>query len=309
VNPWKKLNDKWRASAHEQDEREHRRTGETAMRVEKVSSQVAWSEREGKHSSAKRNAAVLVAALAALLVTCGSVHLRGAQRSAIQLPTGLLPEAIVTRDWKQWTAVDCDVILNYSSWGLSWTTEVEQLRSALPIREALLRQLQLKKHYDTMNSAEKLEFDKKNPPDLIETENDPILLYVEHDATYNGGEDVYPAQQAALRLADGTLVMPIKTEALQDDQDANKIVYSFPRVINGKPVLAPGDQKLNFVFGKPMARAGRNRPLQDPQKFKIHAYKFGSVPGTKQKMLRSDGLMTGRSFPIAGLMYNGKLEY
>jgi hypothetical protein len=281
------------------------------MRVQKVSSQVAWSEREAKLRSAKRSSAVVVATLAALLIFCSSVSLSGAQRSVLQLPTGQLPEDVVKRDWKQWTAADCDVILDYSPWGLSWTTQVIQLRSARPIREALLRQAQLKKHYDTMSTAEKLEFDKMNPPDVSESGNDPVLLYIAHSATYDDeGENApYPPQQAALELTDGTFVMPTKTEALQDDQDANRIVYSFPRVVNGKPVLMPADQKLNFVFGKPLVRAGHIRPPQDPQKFKIHEYKFSSVPGTKQKMLRSDGLMTRFSFRTADLIYNGKLEY
>lgn len=280
------------------------------MRVQQVSSQVAWSEREAKLRSAKRSAAVVVATLAALLVLCGSVRLYCVQRSAIQLPTGQLPEDIIKRDWKQWTAEDCNVILNYSSWGLSWTTQVIQLRSALPIREALLRQTQLKKHYDTMNTAEKLEFDKKNPPALFENESDPVLLYVEHSATYDGlSEFVEPPQEAALELSDGTFVMPTKTEALQADQDANRVVYSFPRAVNGKSVLTWADSKLNFVFGKPLERAGHIMPLQDPQKFKIHEYKFGSVPGSKQKMLRSDGMMTRFSFRTADLIDNGKLEY
>ena len=139
------------------------------------------------------------------------------------------------------------------------------------------------------------------------TESDSILLYVEHDGVGDIAPD--PAQQTALKLANGTLVMPTKTESMQYDGDKDRILYSFPRVVNGESVLTANDQKLNFVFGKPLVRAGHILPRQDPQKFKIHEYKL--VPGSTkgQKVLLNDGLLNGISFAAAELMYNGKLEY
>lgn len=178
---------------------------------------------------------------------------------------------------------------------------VVQLRSALPVREALLRRLQLKKHYDTMEPQQKLAFDKSNPPEMAESENDPILLYVAHDTSYSTRRDdpgsIDPAQQAAIELADGTLVMPTKTEAL-GWIDEIETVYSFPRVINGNRVLERGDQKLKFVFGAKLPAGGRILPLQDPSKFQINSAKLVDMRLLQQVW-----------FFAAGLTYNGKLEY
>jgi hypothetical protein len=294
------------------------------MRAKKVSSQVAWSEREAKLRSAKRSAAVVVATLAALLIS-SNFHLYGAQQTDIQRAMQARAvqrraararaqahaQELLKRDWKDWTASDCVLVLTYSPWTngdlQSWISGTVQLRSARPIREALLRQLQSKKRYDTMSPQQKLSFDKKNPTGMNESENDSILLYVEHD----GIGDIAPdqAQQTALELTDGTLVMPSKTESLQYDADKDRILYSFPRVINGQPVLTANDQKLNFVFGKPLVRAGRVLPLQNPQSFKIHEYKLVPGPAKGQKVLLNDGLLTSISFRAAELMHNGKLEY
>lgn len=255
-------------------------------------------------SNTKRSWLLPVATLVALLFSLGS-SLYGArqtyiqrieQENAAEKRAGQAHAAeLLTHDWKRWTATDCDVILTYSKWVMSWPYLKVQLRSALPIRQALLRQLQIEKHYDTMNPEQGLAFDQKNPSEMLESENDPILLYIEHDVAYSGREgheSVSSPQQAAFELTDGTLVMPVKTEAL-GWVDNIKILYSFPRVINGKPALAGDDQNLKFVFGKPLAAGGRILPLQDPKKFRIAKY-----PNDVRL-----------SFRAADLMYNGKLEY
>jgi hypothetical protein len=287
------LNDKCCAGVHEQHASEHRQTGEAVMQVRKVSPQVAWSEREARLRSAKRSAAVVVATLAALLISA-SPNIYAARQTFFQRiqqeyeaqwrASRARAKQLVGQDWKKWTAADCDIVLNYSNWALpSGMTgalsgrPVIQLRSALPVREALLRQLQLKKRYDTMDTKQKLAFDSKNPPEIIENESDPILLYVEHDTSFSTRRDdsgsIDPAQQAAIELADGTLIMPIKTEAL-GWIDEIKMVYSFPRVINGKPVLSGKDQQLNFVFGAKLPAGGYVLPLQNPVKFQINHAKF-----------------------------------
>lgn len=244
------------------------------------------------------------ATLAALLVSL-SPSLYGARQTSVQRieqenaaekrAGQAHAEELLSQDWKRWTAADCDVILTYSKWVMSWPYLKVQLRSAVPIREALLRRLRIEKHYDTMNPEQRLAFDQKNHPEMPESENDPILLYVEHDITYynrEGSGSVNPPQQAALELSDGTLVMPIKTEALEFEGES-KIVYSFPRVINGKPALASDDQSLSFVFGNPLTPGRRILPLQDPKKFRI----------------AKDPHDVRLSFRAADLTYSGRLEY
>ena len=283
------------------------------MRVSEIYSQVAWGEREAIFRSAKWSAAMVVATFSALLIFCGSGSVSYAGQSRSKLP--------VTTDWSRWTEQECDAVLHNSPWanGLfplsSENAEAQeklkllpqtdmvgivQLRSALPVRQALFRELQFQKHYDTMSPQQKQTFDKNHPPGMTENESDPIVLYVEHYGRSLGfgqhnpiaRENENPAREAALRLSDGTLVMPIKTEALQDDSDANRFEYSFPRLINGTPSVTLSGETLTFVFGRALAGGGRLRPLQNAKKFhvatRVNAFAF---------------------FRVADLAYNGRLEY
>lgn len=262
---------------------------------------------QNKSSRARKSAicaAVLVATLATLFIFCPSFSY--ARQAPSNMPASL--------DWTQWTTQQCDAVLSESNWvqtgTINWGQLLVQLRSALPVREALRRSLRLKMNYQKMNPTQKQKFDQKYPSDMAEKPDDPIRLYVEHDGK---NEDVYegqtnenpsgwtnghynpaPAQEAALQLPDGTLIMPIKTIALQDDTDKNRLVYWFPRIINGKPVISSNDAQLNFVFGKQLEGGRRIRPLQNAKKF--HA----TMPWIGPYQV---------SFQLAGLTYNGKLEY
>ena len=247
---------------------------------------------------------MVVATFAALLIF--GTSLSYADQAPEKLPTSL--------DWTQWTKQECDVVLNESNWVTTGDVDLGrmliQLRSALPVREALLRSLRLKMNYAKMNPKQKQAFDQKYPSDTSEKPDDPIRLYVEHDSK---NEDVYegqtdenpsgwrnahynpaPPQEAALELSNGTLVMPIKTVALQDDTDKNRFVYWFPRIINGKPMISSIDGQISFVFGKRLEGGRRIRPLQNAKKFHATSPWLGPYQV---------------SFQLAGLTYNGKLEY
>src|SRR5579862_781833 len=78
-------------------------------------------------------------------------------------------EPWLTEDWTQWTSHDCSIVLEGSPWvqtiyrpvgGHRSYSTIVQLRSALPIRQALLRQIQLEKHYDKMSAQKKRSFDQ-----------------------------------------------------------------------------------------------------------------------------------------------------
>jgi hypothetical protein len=274
------------------------------MRIENILSKLAWGERESKLRSAKWSVAMVVATFAALLVFCPSFSYAG--QSPSKMPTSL--------DWTQWTKQECDAVLNESNWvttgDTDWGQLLVQLRSALPVREALLRSLRLKMNYEKMNPKQKQAFDQKYAPEMTEKPDDPIRLYVEHDGK---NEDVYegqtdenpsgwrnshynpaPPQEAALKLSDGTLVMPIKTVALQDDTDKNRFVYWFPRIINGKPAISSKDAQITFVFGKKLEGGRRIRPLQSAKNFRATSPWIGPY-----QVL----------FQPPGLNYNGKLEF
>lgn len=101
------------------------------------------------------------------------------------------PKPWETKDWTQWTSADCLYVLNGSPWVIQtyedipdagplrhYRMSIVQLRSALPLRQALLRQMQLQKHYDEMNGREKQKFDELHTADLPGAERGNVIVVI-----------------------------------------------------------------------------------------------------------------------------------
>jgi hypothetical protein len=222
----------------------------------------------------------------------------------------------VEKDWTQWNTNDVWDVLNRSPWGFSSEfdngsqkdTNSFQLRSALPIREALLRELQTQNHYDKMIPQEKQAFDLKHADEIKETDDDPILYFLGNGAHVDPvptGELYPPVEPAieppaiALQLSDGTLVMPSQITVLHYDLSEKDYQFTFPRRINGRPVVAASDKYLSFATGErlpPIPITKKQGPMNlGPMKRED----FHLVPLSKNE----------KPFSIASLMYKGKLEY
>ena len=100
------------------------------------------------------------------------------------------------------------------------------------------------------------------------------------------------AVQAALKLANGSIVQPIQTIVLAPpagvDVFGNKTEYEFPRTIGDKPLYLASDSVLGILLGAPLS--------VDKKTKKVEMQDF-----------HSSGLAF--SFKISDLMYKGKLEY
>jgi hypothetical protein len=225
----------------------------------------------------------------------------------------------IAKDWTQWTSDECYQVLNDSPWALkkldylpsagpgrAFTMTIVQLRSALPIRQALLRSLRLEKHFDKLNVQKQQEFDQQHTPDLTDGAASNVLLVIYHSSTEpppEGGNNVPGrpstlfgpdlARQAALLLPDVTTMLPSETRKVNYkstgiDQYMNQFEYVFPRTTGGKPIYLPSDSFLTISLGAPL--------VVDKKTGKAEAQAF-----------QSSGM--GFSFKIADLMYKGKLEY
>src|SRR5271154_4238294 len=72
----------------------------------------------------------------------------------------------LTKDWKQWSKDECTAILTESPWTHTWRSgdlgaEIVcaiQLRSSLPVREAIVRQLQFEQKYDKLSADQRSSF-------------------------------------------------------------------------------------------------------------------------------------------------------
>jgi hypothetical protein len=214
----------------------------------------------------------------------------------------------VAKDWTKWTTQDCIEVLNWSPWvhversGSGFAdpnvTLNIQFRSALPIREAFLRQTQLENRYDKMNAKKKQAFDQQHAADLAGDDN--VLVYIsnishwtamssfDNDNAPYADRPANPPREFALKLSDGILVMPTKITVLKDGEFENECLYIFPRTVNGKPVFTASDSVLESGFGGPLDIDNK----------------------TKEAELQSfSHVYPAFTFKISDLMYKGKLEY
>jgi hypothetical protein len=251
-----------------------------------------------RHLSVRVSAVLLVLTLAMGLVTTGSAS-----------PADK-PKPWVAKDWTHWTWEDCIQVLNYSPWSdmvasaslgrFSESYSLVQLRSALPVRQALLRNLQVQKHYDKMDDQKKREFDQKNSvmSDEDAVQNFTVLIdeVVANNGKGSGGAPV-PATQIALRISNGTLVLPIRTNKanyastqLEFDAIHNQFEYVFPRTVDGKPLYSFNDPFIVVDFGDPL--------IVDKKTGKVEQRPFHTLGDDHAYKLKT-----------SDLIYQGKLEY
>jgi hypothetical protein len=241
---------------------------------------------------------------------------RGAVLVALSLAAGFSLSSMATtkdppwiaKDWTDWTGDDCSKVMQQSPWahssGYSGTYaslgSLVQLRSALPIREAVLRQTRLDSHYDKMKADKKQAFDNAHSHDL--DPGDQVLVYIANTSfdpppTQFGQADIVegptPATQAALQLSNGAFIPPIQTNQVKYDAGGpwraiNQFEYVFPRAVNGKPLYSPSNSNLQVVLGAPLSIDKKTKlVIQEPFRY------AGPVA----------------VFKISDLMYKGKLEY
>ena len=197
----------------------------------------------------------------------------------------------VKKSWKEWTKGDCNKMLTDSPWAKRVMTENAstvgsmasashdpmstagpavlgageidyriQLRSAEPIRQALIRQEQIDKNYDKMSDDDKKAFDAKMNLQMGKLQGDFIIFHV-----------IYEGNSAALKTAlaqywqgwpndgippeiflvteSGTRVPPSKYVAAHaPDMEFDLF---FPRSANNQLVIAPGSKSVKLQIKNP----------------------------------------------------------
>ena len=148
-----------------------------------------------------------------------------------------------------------------------------------------------------MDSSKRRAFDQKHSLEIDENDTRPISVYVTNSVAFNGAHrlngsipEPFPGGQAALKLSDGTVVMPTATTG-QINEHGNLIHYSFPRIVNGKPAYSATDKEIEIFFGG-----------------SLWVDKQGNVVPHEQQSFPLDAKDEIR-FPIAPMNYKGKLEY
>ncbi len=193
------------------------------------------------------------------------------------------------KDWKRWSADECKKVLEDSPWarrlvqsdpkmanfasrtrgtqGAGSEAElavyyVVQFRSALPIREAVARQLLIQNKYDQMEAMQKEALEKQVKGFLDRDYNDVIVVHVVYGSNiqeYNRdlatfwqthySEGTVPSE-AFLNGPRGQKLVPQRLISPKGG-GAQEFELIFPRMVDGKPLLEPGDKTLAVEFVSP----------------------------------------------------------
>ena len=189
-----------------------------------------------------------------------------------------------SKPWQKWSVDECKNILQNSPWAQTWSTSTEefptmgqssggtgreqnptvyyyvQLRSALPVREAVARELEIVNKYDKMDGPKKKAFDVSVSSYLSRNYDDSIVVHLE----YGSNVEIYQRDlmQVWQSMPKGTVpintyliidrgqrVVPQRMEVAQGAQTA--VEFIFPRIVDGKPLISEMDKSFAFQFVSP----------------------------------------------------------
>lgn len=175
-------------------------------------------------------------------------------------------ESWQNKPYSQWTKDEARKVLNESPWALRVERSIPigtgsagniqskaytlRLRSALPIRQALLRLRQLDEKYDKMDEKKKAEFDEKNKP-LIECPAcvDNYVVTLSPPAGADTRTVTLDKMKLFVRLVDerGRARQLVHFTAAKTT--GAEITFFFPRLDEkNEPLLTPASKKLIFTI-------------------------------------------------------------
>jgi hypothetical protein len=190
-----------------------------------------------------------------------------------------------TKDWTRWNEMQCFQITGKASpshesftpppaspWAKSVYSETVpmgafvgvrlidelggQFRSALPIRLALARQMQLEEHYEKLNPEQRQAAENQIQADLgqwAEKSQAQVIFHVTFSRYQTGNNGQARISQQMPRAAN--LLFPdgrhfTSSTPLEVQQDDFSVSYdvTFPREVDGKPLIRAEDKKFKVAF-------------------------------------------------------------
>jgi hypothetical protein len=154
------------------------------------------------------------------------------------------------KDYNQWSKKECETLLSDSPWAKTFRTGYSsyavQLRSALPIRQAVIRQLQIEEKYESLSAERRLDFDKRAENLLsrqLFTENIVVRLT---GAIFTYRMPAPPEEfrhTVSLITSSNEKIPPLQYLRLVDGFD-----FLFPRQYKGRLLVDPSSKFLRFEF-------------------------------------------------------------
>lgn len=135
-----------------------------------------------------------------------------------------------------------------------------RLFSALPIRQAHLRKMQLDSGYDQMNAFQRDAFDRKTERATSLDVSDRIIVSLEFESNDRGSQMEVNRKLRELttdQLKQSAYLITERFERLELQEyyppspDGSGVKFIYPRKLNGEPVVSSDDSELKFEFFVP----------------------------------------------------------
>jgi len=200
-----------------------------------------------------------------------------------------------TKDYRQWNEKECKKLLEDSPWAQDYTftrTMIEplqratgeragesnpqmsylaQFRSALPIRQALIRLQQINNKYDQMTPEQKQEFDQRAAKLLNANFAEVIAIHVNYSsnvAIYDREMAAFWQSQTTEKLRNSAFLIGSKGEKIPPQRfnvtagAGREFTLYFPRAYEGRPLVGPQDKTIKLEFMHPrVSDQGESRVL------------------------------------------------
>ncbi len=210
-------------------------------------------------------------------------------------PSAAAQEFWEKKDFTQWTEKECRRLLEDSPWARQFTistsfiqeilrepagalgretnpkiTYTAQLRSALPVRRALVRLQQFAQKYETLEPVDKQAFDIQASKYLDTKFPDSVVILIEFNSNvqpYASELDLYwkrytedQARNDIFLVTPAGQRLKLSRFVLQPQGAGFHLV--FPRLVNGEPITAGGKGELHIELPHPnIGNLGAHRVL------------------------------------------------
>ncbi|MGH9961434.1 MAG: hypothetical protein ACREBC_30615 [Pyrinomonadaceae bacterium] len=138
-----------------------------------------------------------------------------------------------------------------------------QFRSALPIRQAIVRLSQINSKYDDMKPEQKQAFDQNAEAFLSKRFPDTLVLYVSYSsnvqvddremARHWGSQTTETLKNFVFLILPGGNKIPLSGYAVSQGA-SREFQFVFPRTFEGRPLVSAQDQALQLEFPHPKIR-------------------------------------------------------
>lgn len=212
------------------------------------------------------------------------------------------------KDYRQWTDRECRKLLEDSPWAnLHTVSQVfidpihrdstsrerqsnpkivyrVQIRSATPVRQALVRLSQIDVKYDEMSDDARRAFDQNAEKILSANSAQTVVIHVNYSSNVQNddrelarhwhSQTTERLKNSVFLIGGGGVKVPLSSYS-PGEGASREFQFVFPREYNGRPFIAPGDKTLKLEFNHPNIRGAGERVLIE---FKIGKMMMRGAP-------------------------------